>query len=396
MLDSLAGVPEVEPLLLGMGWFPDQENGVNRYFRSLVEALGAPPAVVVGPAADAPPSVCAVERHERPALLRMLAFTRAALARAPRADVVDSHFAMYAFLPVLLGLRRRPLVVHFQGPWGNESTSAGPAARLGVRVRWAMERAVYRRAAAAIVLSNAFKELLVGRYGVRPEAVHVVRPGVDVDRFSPGDRDEARRQLGLPAGRPVVVTARRLVARMGVDVLLESWAGVATAGAAVRPLLIVVGEGQERPALEAQARRLGIERDVLFLGKVSDDDLVAAYRVADVAVAASVSLEGFGLVTLEALACGTPVIGSAVEGLKEALEGLDPSMLVPPGDPHSLGARLTGVLDGHEPAPSRARCREYAEGFTWQHTARAVRAIYAQALRSRRAAPSGAPTRRGG
>src|SRR4051794_34303788 len=92
------------PLLLGMGWFPDQENGLNRYFRSLLEALGRPSAVVVGPAADAPPNVTVVERHERPALRRALSFARAALGRAPRVDVVDVHFVMYAVLPVLLGL----------------------------------------------------------------------------------------------------------------------------------------------------------------------------------------------------------------------------------------------------------------------------------------------------
>src|SRR3954447_19218660 len=112
-----------------MGWFPDQANGLNRYFRSLLEALGDPPAVVVGPAADAPPGVCAVACHGDPTWRRVGGYARAALARGAHADVVDSHFAMYAFLPVLLGLRGRALVVHFQGPWGSEVVVDGPAAR---------------------------------------------------------------------------------------------------------------------------------------------------------------------------------------------------------------------------------------------------------------------------
>jgi glycosyltransferase involved in cell wall biosynthesis len=169
--------------------------------------------------------------------------------------------------------------------------------------------------------------------------------------------------------------SRRLVSRMGVDVLLDSWARIVAEGEP-RPLLLVVGDGEERPALEAQARRLGIERDVRFLGKVSDGDLVAAYRAAEVAVAPSVALEGFGLVVLEALACGTPVVGTAVEGLREALEPFDPTMLVPPGDSGALAARLLGVLQGDAPAASSTRCREYAEGFTWQRTAREVLEIY--------------------
>jgi glycosyltransferase involved in cell wall biosynthesis len=370
-------VRRVTPLLLGMGWFPDQENGVNRYFRSLLEALGSPPAVVIGPAADAPPSVSVVERHEDPAWRRMIAFTAAARRRAREADVIDTHFAMYAVAPVLLGLRGKPLVVHFQGPWGAESLSARQSLRPKAAARWMLERVVYRRAAATIVLSHAFKRLLVERYGVRPETVHVVRPGVDLHRFSPGDRDAARRGLHLPRDRPIAVTARRLVPRMGLDVLLEAWGRVgAAAEGARRPLLVVVGDGEQRPALEAQTRRLGLERDVRFLGKVSDGDLVAAYRAADVAVAPSVSLEGFGLVVLEALACGTPVVGTSAEGLREALEELDPTLLVPPGDAEALAARLSGMLVGDEPTPSGPQCRAYAEGFTWERTAREVEAIY--------------------
>jgi glycogen(starch) synthase len=373
--------PVVKPLVLGMGWFPDQESGLNRYFRNLLDALGGPLAIVVGPAGDAPSNVRVVERHESPAWRRMLDVTRATLAHASRADVIDAHFAMYAFLPVLLGLKGKPFVAHFHGLWGTESIAGMRTTRPKALVRWAMERAVYRSATTVVVLSNAFKELLVRRYGVQPEAVRVVRPGVDLDRFSPGDRHGARQQLGLPPDRPIVVTARRLVRRMGIDVLLESWAQVVSAGQGqARPVLLVVGDGQYRSALEAQTRRLGLEQDVRFLGKVSDRDLLAAYRAADVAVAPSLSLEGFGLVTLEALACGTPVIGTAVGGLQEALEGLDGTMVVPPGDPRALADRLLGVLHGHEPAPSRARCRKYAEEFTWERTAREIREIYRTAV----------------
>ena len=128
-------------------------------------------------------------------------------------------------------------------------------------------------------------------------------------------------------------------------------------------------------------RRLGLERHVRFLGKVSDGDLVAAYRAADVAVVPSVSLEGFGLVVLEALACGTPVVGTSVHGLPEALEGLDPTLLVPPRDAEVLAARLSEMLVGDEPTPSAPQCRAYAEGYAWERTAREVEAIYLSAAR---------------
>lgn len=373
-----AAPARVKPLVLGKGWFPDQEGGLNRYLRNLLDALGHPPAVVVGPALDAPRTVSAKSIHDGPLSRRVLGFTAATLRRARKADVVDAHFALYAFLPTLLGLRGKPLVIHFHGPWGDESIAAGRATRPKAAAQRAVERAVFRHASAAIVLSNAFKELLVKRYRFDPEIVHVVRPGVDLARFSPGDRETARRGLGLPADRRVAVTARRLVPRMGIDVLLDAWSRLGSA--TDRPLLLVVGDGQQRTELEAQARTLRIEKDVRFLGKVSDDDLVAAYRAADVAVAPSTALEGFGLVTLEALACGTPVIASRVGGLPEALDPLDPSLVVSPKDAKVLAKRLQQAFDGERPLPSRERCRAYAEGFTWQRTAREVEAVYRAAV----------------
>jgi glycosyltransferase involved in cell wall biosynthesis len=366
----------VTPLVLGKGWFPDQEGGLNRYLRNLLDALGHPPAVVVGPARDAPRSVRARSEHDSPLARRILSFTATTLRRARGADVVDAHFALYAFLPTVLGLRGKPLVVHFHGPWGDESIVAGRAGRAKAAAQRAIERAVFRRAGAAVVLSEAFKELLSKRYGVDPRKIHVVRPGVDLERFSPGDREAALSRLGIPPGRAVAVTARRLVPRMGIDVLLDAWSKL---GPDTRPLLLVVGDGQQRAELEARAHALGIDEDVRFLGKVSDDDLVAAYRAADVAVAPSIALEGFGLVTLEALACGTPTIASRVGGLPEALDPLDPSLVVAPKDAKGLASRLRGAFDGTAPLPSRERCREYAATFTWERTAREVESIYAEA-----------------
>ena len=100
------------------------------------------------------------------------------------------------------------------------------------------------------------------------------------------------------------------------------------------------------------------------------------YQAADVSIVPSVALEGFGLVVLESLATGTPVVASALDGLSEALEGLTPELLVPPGDPEPLAERLRGALTGVEPLPTAKACRRYAEGFSWTAVGRRHGELY--------------------
>jgi glycosyltransferase involved in cell wall biosynthesis len=353
--------PPEDVLLLGMGWPPGQHGGLNRYVRSLLEALREsgtdPTAVVVGPAPDASAEVRVAGSAGDALPLRLWRYARA-VPRSPA--VVDAHFALYAFGPVVLGrLRRAPLVVHFHGPWADESRG----------LRWprrAVERAVYLRARELVVLSAAFRRVLIERYRVQPWRIHVVAPGVDLERFSPGDRAVAREALRVPAGARVAVAARRLVPRMGLGVLLDAWEQLADD----RRLLLIVGDGPERQALEARAGA-----SVRFLGRVSDEELVACYRAADVAVVPSLEHEGFGLVVLEALACGTPTVVTDSGGLPAAVAGLDTSLVVAAGDAGALAARLAA------PLPERERCRAFAERFTWARTARESQAVYARALR---------------
>jgi len=356
------------PLVLGMGWFPDQPGGLNRYVRGLVEALPEARALVLGPAADAPARVAVVSRTGAPLPLRLLAVRRAARAAAADATVADFHFALTA-LPALAPLRRLPVVVHFHGPWAEEA-DVERAPRLVVAAKRAAERRVYRRARVAVTLSQAFADVLVRDYRVAPERIRIVPPGIDLERFSPGGRAEARQRLGVPQDAFVVATARRLVPRMGLDVLLAAWPEVER----VRPgaVLLLAGDGPERARLEREA-----PASVRFLGRVADDLLPDVYRVADVCAVPSLALEGFGLAVVEALACGTPAVVSNVGGLPEAVAGLEPSLVVPAGDVSALASRLLGEL------PDEAACRRHAERFDWRTAADAHRRIYREAARPR-------------
>src|SRR6266540_2608714 len=360
VLDEVTG-RRLRVLQLGMGWFPDQTGGLNRYFRGLLTALGDTRGVVVGDASDAPPSVVGLSARDA-ALLRRLRAVRRALKRID-ADVIDAHFALYAFAArTLRRVRRIPLVVHFHGPWADEGAVEG-ANRIVVAAKRAIERSVYRRARVVVTVSSAFKEIVVADYGVEPSRVHVVPAAVDLDVFTPGDRAAARARFGL-GDELVVACVRRLVPRMGLDVLLDALPVHAT--------LLVAGEGPLRAKLERLA-----QANVRFLGRLSDEALVDLYRAADVSVVPSLALEGFGLSAAESLACGTPVVVSDAGGLPEVVAGLDETLVVPAGDAIALRARLTAPL-----SPPDA-CRAHAQRFAWETVAKRHRELYAAAARPR-------------
>ena len=292
--------------------------------------------------------------------------------------MVDAHFALYAAWPVRFGsLRETPLVVHFQGPWASEAAAAGSNSVLAATARRAIERAVYRRAARVVVLSGAFGRLLVRDYGVDPWRIAIVHPGIDLERFRAGDTTRARAQFGLDPATRVVLAVRRLVPRTGVDVLLDAWSTADLDD--LDATLVVAGDGPERAHLVERAARLGL-RNVQFLGAVPDEVLPALYRAADVCVVPSVALEGFGLVVLEALASGTPVIVTDVGGLPEAVAGLADDLVVPARDPPRWATASPAASTVARRCPRRQRCRSHAEAHPWATVADRHRELYPEAI----------------
>jgi glycosyltransferase involved in cell wall biosynthesis len=361
---------EVDPraLMLGMGWFPSTLGGLDRYFRALFEQLPGARGVVIGPAEGAPPEVEVVSSADAPLLPRLRAYHQAASRATGETEIVDAHFALFAASPLLLGrLRGRPAVFHFHGPWAEENVEVRDTSKLRFALRKRLERRVLNAADAHVVLSSAFRRVLVESYRVSPWDVHVWPPGVALDVFSPGDRTRARERLGLGEGAFVAACVRRLVPRMGIDVLLDAWEQIESRLPDGSTLLIV-GDGPLAEELaERTAAHASLAGRVRLLGRVSDEDLIDVYRAADVAVVPTLAVEGFGLVVLEAAACGTPSIVSDVGGLREATVPLDRSLVVEPANASLLGARLVEGAQGE--LPSRAATREYAEGFSWPRLA---------------------------
>lgn len=193
-----------------------------------------------------------------------------------------------------------------------------------------------RRADLVLTVGAPLRER-VRALGVPADRVLAFRRGVDRRRFHAGDGVAARAALGLPADRPVVLWVGRMEPVKGLDVLLDAWPAVAAHPS--RPLLVLVGDGGERPALAARAAAMGDA--VRFAGVVAHDALPDWYRAADLQVLPSRS-EGVPNVLLEGLACGTPFVASAVGAVAELLEPA--SATVPPEDAAALAAALTAAL----------------------------------------------------
>jgi glycosyltransferase involved in cell wall biosynthesis len=379
-------------LLLGMETFAARPGGLNRYIEELGAALGrrgtSVQTVVLGSEGEARQATIVVPAAGRSLVRRIMDFAKAATLAAKAADVVDSHFALYSLWPVMTSLRSKPLVVHFQGPWGAESSTERTNQRGVAFVKTVVERMVYGRADHVIVLSAAFKQILVEQYEIKPDKIRVIPPGVDLVQFSPGSKTEARAKLGLPAAAFIGLAVRRLTPRMGLDVLLRAWRALT-----IEPkFLLLAGSGPDQNRLEQLAGGMGLTGSIRFLRQVPDDTLVDLYRAADISILPSVAFEGFGLSALESLACGTPAVVSDVGGLPEAIGPLDRSLIVPAGDAETLAARLKAAHAGQ--VPDTNACRKYAEGFSWDVVADLHRAFYAVVWNAATANRGGRPLRR--
>lgn len=374
---------QIATLQCGMGWFPEQEGGLNRVYYNLARSLPTigvgVRGLVTGTAPDQDANVRAFASPTAPLPARWWGARRAAAATlsAHPVDLVASHFALYTF-PLLDGIRGRPLVVHFHGPWASEASVE--RRRLLLRARQAVETAVYRRADRFIVLSEAFSTVLQETYAVPAERIRVVPGGTDVGRFDvPVSRDEARRRLGWPEGRPVVLAVRRLARRMGLETLIDAMSLLHER--VPDALLYVAGRGPLAAELRDHIAALGLDDHVRLLGYVPDEDLPLAYRAATLSVVPTQALEGFGLITVESLAAGTPVFVTPVGGLPEAVRGLSPSLVMPGSDAPSMARHLAAALQDEFAIPSADQCREYTRThFDWSTVARRTRSVYEEVL----------------
>ena len=307
-------------------------------------------------------------------------------------DVVHAHFFMSGWVAQRL---QRALAVPFAMTFHalglvrlqhQREADTFPAERLGI------ERDLVRHADALIAECPQDEADLVDLYDAPGDRVRVVPCGFDPTEFAPMSKAAARAELGLDPDEFIVLQLGRLVPRKGIDNVVRSLAHLP---AALPARLLVVGGDTAVPdeartpelaRLRRVAEAAGVADRVVFTGHRERAELRKYYAAADVFVTTP-WYEPFGITPLEAMACGTPVVGSAVGGIKHSVADGVTGFLVPPRDPVALAGRLQALHDNPDLARAmgRAGIARARSLFTWDRVARELADVYAGLCRQRRA-----------
>ena len=342
-------------------------------------------------------------KQELPA--QMCAFTAAVLREEAQHDpghfdVVHSHYWLSGQVGWLARDRWSvPLVhsAHTLAKVKNAALAEGDEPE--PRARVIGEEQVVAEADRLIANTAEEARQLVDFYDADPRRTLVVPPGVDLDVFRPGDRQLARRRVGVAADAVVLLFVGRIQPLKAPDMLLHAAARMVADDPALRAKLQVLvvgapsGSGLTEPRrLQELAVGLGVADLVRFIPPQAPEQLADHYRAADVAVVPSHN-ESFGLVALEAQACGTPVVAAAVGGLPTAVDDGVSGLLVARRDPADYAAAIRRVLASRELLAAGAR--RHAAAFSWDRTTDALVEAYAAAMTELRSArPVARPTDR--
>jgi glycosyltransferase involved in cell wall biosynthesis len=377
-------------IFVSLGYHPDSVGGAYRYLADLAERLaqrGHKVAVIYPVAAGVSlerDTLNGVERLRYPDAQGMffanwntenrnarLLWLEATGYGAVPAFTILCH----AFFSPLLHITGPSSLFLFTGPWAEEYKFAQQARDLGVgrkaldvvirRTMSISEGQALRRCRAIATISQYYQQELPRWHGEGLPPIRVIFGGVDLQRFQPpADRSADRQHWKLADRDFLFLTVRRLDPRMGLGNLIRAFAPVALNYPNAR--LWLAGKGPDAPHLEALLRELKLEQHVRLLGFVPETELASLYGAADCTLMPSLDLEGFGLATVESLACGTPVMGTRSGATPELLAPLDSQLLFEPGDVAALTQKLQQVLQQPSVLPSRDRCRRHAEEhFSW-------------------------------
>jgi D-inositol-3-phosphate glycosyltransferase len=291
-------------------------------------------------------------------LLERLSMLPRAYGLLAGADLVHIHKPYDLPLAPLLKRRRVPLVYHGHG----EGFFPG-------------DRTLARAAAALLSCSTYNASTLRRHYG---REATVVYNGVDVTRFSPREPDRDLRARLLGHGDALVLLPGRIMPWKGQQHAIEALARIGRRGLR----LVLVGDGETRSQLEAQARAAGVADQVVFAGTVPHVEMPDYYAVADVVLGTSFASETFGMALAEAMACGRPVLASTWPGFDDVVRDGETGVRFKAADPDGLASALRALLDD---GARRLRVAEAGRSrvlanFTWPQVAARVQAAY-EALR---------------
>jgi D-inositol-3-phosphate glycosyltransferase len=275
-------------------------------------------------------------------------------------------------------------IAHTLGLVKNRTLAAGARPEPDLRIR--VEGELAQQANLLIASTPDEAQELIEGYGADPQRVTVVPPGVDLATFQPMNRAEARREIGYGTGR-LLLFVGRLERLKGVEVAIRAFGLLRDRQHDDVRFLILgedshEGEESEKDRLKAIASEVGVRDRVDFVGSVAHHELPYFYAAADVCVMPSYS-ESFGLVALEAQACGCPVVASGVSGLRSVVRDEVSGYLIDEHDPPAYAERIGRLLENSELAQQMGRRgRLLAQRFSWTRTADRLEELFEQVERS--------------
>jgi glycosyltransferase involved in cell wall biosynthesis len=283
-------------------------------------------------------------------------------------DLIDAHYYYPDGMAAALLARwlRKPFVVTARGTDINLVPEYALPRRM---IRWTASRAQ-----GSIAVCRALMDELAG-LGAEPSKLHVMRNGVDLERFHPLPPGDCRAALGLPSDCTLLLSVGHLVERKGHHVAIEAMVELPEFH------LVIVGEGEEHDRLRRQILALRLEDRVTLVGARPNTELAQWYSAADALILAS-SREGWANVLLESLACGTPVVATAIWGTPEVVRDAVAGRLMAGRDAGSVVRAIRSLFYQY---PDREAVRRYAEGFSWAETSAAQVALFREVIARPRA-----------
>jgi len=317
-----------------------------------------------------------------------------AASKSIRYDLIHSHYWLSGLAALELASQWKAPVIHMSHTLALlKNRIAKTPQELESPLRIQGEREVTSRAHQLVAATQDEEQHLRELYQVHPDKIAVIPPGVDITRFYPIPSDEAKEFIGIPQQEKMLLYVGRIEPLKGVDILIRAIAQLRRSDVlseCPHYLYIIGGEPQphngsldrEMARLQALCRELGVGDLVLFLGKRSQDTLQYYYSAAEVVIMPS-HYESFGMVALEAMACGTPVIATQVGGLQHLVQNEKTGFTIPNDDPDILEERLTQLI-----CKPDLRCQmsqtsiQYARSYAWDVITPQIIQLYQRTLAS--------------
>jgi glycosyltransferase involved in cell wall biosynthesis len=290
-------------------------------------------------------------------------------------DLICIHQSLVSMGPLLsCRFKNIPVIHYFHSPWHEEYLIkiSKPRKRDNAvaRAMRLIEKRIMLKASGIIVLSHFMRNKLLEIHNPHCE-ISIIPAGVDLDDFHLPDSDKAsaKQKTQLASDKTIFLTVRNLVPRMGLETLIETFNRSKTLRK--NSILLLGGRGNLEHRLKSMVDKLGLRDTVHFLDHIPDEDLPGIYQAADYFVLPTEKLEGFGLVILEAMACGTPVLGTPVGAIPEIIGQFDKRLIFKGTNWEDIKEKMEDIIERPDLYYFDPKaCRKFVqENYSWKKAA---------------------------